>query len=42
LIISVAYRLRTFQHVQPDSFENERLQRGLIDSVTFMEVDGAN
>jgi hypothetical protein len=38
----VTLSLAHFERVQPHSFENQRLQRSLIDSVTFVEVDGAN
>jgi hypothetical protein len=31
-----------FERVQPHSFENQRLQRSLLDSVTVVKVDGAN
>ena len=39
--ISVA-SLAHLEGVQPHSFENQCLQRSLIDSVAFVEVDGAN
>jgi hypothetical protein len=34
--------LARLQCVQAHRFENQRLQRGRIESVTFVEVDGAN
>jgi hypothetical protein len=37
-----ALSLAHFERVQPHSFENQRLQRSLIDNVTIVEVDGAN
>ncbi len=40
--LDVSLSLANFRCVQTNSFENERLQRGLVYSIAFVDVDGAN